>query len=74
MAWHAGGDEINVWYVALTRAKKRLVFPPKFLALVRDVRAAIGAAGASATVDGVWCPLVLGAGRRRSAWRQLRRD
>ena len=59
MAWRAGNDEINLWYVALTRAKRRLVVPAKFLAFVQDMRS-IGAAGALG--DGVGCPLVLGSG------------
>ena len=59
MAWRAGNDEFNLWYVALTRAKRRLVVPAKFLAFVQDMRS-IGAAGALG--DGVGCPLVLGSG------------
>lgn len=59
MAWPVGDDEINLWYVALTRAKRRLIVLRKFLAFVQDMRS-IGAACAPG--DGVGCPLVLGSG------------
>ena len=29
------GDDLNLWYVALTRAKKRLSLPPRFQELVQ---------------------------------------
>ena len=79
MAWPAGGDAINLWYVALTRATHTLVLPPKFLALVQDMRS-IGSAGAtSAHADAAGSKLVLGSGQSRCAFSQedvvhLRRD
>lgn len=36
MNWQSWGDEYNLWYVALTRAKKVLSTPPKFLQLMED--------------------------------------
>jgi hypothetical protein len=60
MSWPVGDDGINLWYVALTRAKRRLVVPPKYLAFVQDMRSI----NAADVLDvGVGCPLVLGSGR-----------
>jgi hypothetical protein len=79
MAWPAGGDAINLWYVALTRATHTLVLPPKFLALVQDMRS-IGSAGATSShADAAGSKLVLGSGQSRYAFSQeevvhLRRD
>ena len=72
MAWPEFGDEINLWYVALTRATRTLVLPPKFVALVQDMRS-IGSAGAASSelhTATAGCKLVLGSGQSRCAFGQ----
>jgi hypothetical protein len=70
MAWAEAGDEINLWYVALTRATHTLVLPPKFLALVRDMRSIGSAGAASSHADAAGSKLVLGSGQSRCAFAQ----
>lgn len=36
--WQDYGDDYNLWYVALTRAKKVLSVPPKFMKLLKDLQ------------------------------------
>jgi hypothetical protein len=36
--WQSYGDDYNLWYVALTRAKKVLSVPPKFMKLLNDLQ------------------------------------
>lgn len=69
MAWpEFDGDAINLWYVAVTRATRTLVVPPKFVALVQDMRS-IGSAGAVSTgANAAGCKLVLGSGQSRCAF------
>lgn len=81
MTWPEFGDEINLWYVALTRATHTLVLPPKFVALVQAIRS-IGSAGADMSEqsgEAAGCNLVLGSGQSKCAFDQedvvrLRKD
>lgn len=36
--WISYGDHYNLWYVALTRAKRVMSVPPKFMQLLNDLR------------------------------------
>lgn len=36
--WLSYGDHYNLWYVALTRAKRVLSVPPKFMKLINDLQ------------------------------------
>jgi hypothetical protein len=46
--WLSYGDNYNLWYVALTRAKSVLCVPPKYMDLVEDMRNIVRNAGGEA--------------------------